>query len=75
MLVWEILLGTERAQKGARRPRSVPQPETPAGKGVFSGSEGGGKILSGLFPSEEKGWNMRGLKIEEGSLTAVREGG
>lgn len=40
MLVWEILLGTERAEKGARRPRWAPQPETPAGKGVFSGRWG-----------------------------------
>lgn len=51
MLVWEILLGTERAQKGARPIRSAPQPhpETPAGKGVFLGSGGG--CLS-LVPSK-----------------------
>lgn len=51
MLVWEILLGTERAQKGARPIRSAPHPhpETPAGKGVFLGRGGG--CLS-LVPSK-----------------------
>lgn len=40
MLVWEILLGTERAQKGARPPCCAPHPETLAGTGVFSGIRG-----------------------------------
>lgn len=73
MLVWETLPGNERAQKGARPPRSVPHPETPAGKGVFSESRG--QILSSPFPRGVKGWNMRGLKIRERSQTAARGGG
>lgn len=40
MLVWEILLGTERAGEGARPPRCAPHPETLPGTGVFSGFRG-----------------------------------
>ena len=72
----EILLATERAQKGARPPySSAPRPETSAGKGggVFSESRGEGyKFLCGPFPSGVKGWNMRELKTEVESLKAVR---
>lgn len=54
MLVWEILLGTERAQKGAS-PRRAPPPHTPpetlAVKGVFSES-GGQNVFPVPFQAE-----------------------